>query len=108
MATIEIPVRNDIFAYSIKVTLENLVYTLRFRWNSRIEKWVMDVNDGSDEPLLSGLILFTGIPLTHRFIGVIEGLPPGQFMMIDETGQDRDADKDTFGNDVKLIYTESE
>lgn len=107
MADIQISLRTDILAYSIKVTLEDIVYTLSFRWNARLEKWIMDIGDVSGEPLLVGLPLYEGIPLTRRFVGRIDGLPPGMFMVVDETGQNRDPDLETLGGDVKLIYSEA-
>jgi hypothetical protein len=107
MADIVIPLRTDILAYALKVTLDNVVYTLRFRWNSRLAKWIMDISDVSENPLLMGLVLYEGIPLIWRFVGRIEGLPPGGFLVVDETGQNRDPDVETLGTDVKLIYTEA-
>jgi len=52
--------------------------------------------------------LLINYPLTRRFIGSIDGIPPGQFMMIDETDQERNAGRDNLGIDIKLIYLEAE
>lgn len=107
MADIQIPVRTDILAYSLEVTLEGVVYTLSFRWNARMEKWIMDIGDATGNPLLIGLVLFEGIPLIWRFVDRITGLPPGGFLVIDETGQHRDPDQDTLGLDINLVYVEA-
>lgn len=107
MANIQIPLRTDILAYSLKVTLEDVVYTLKFRWNSRLVKWIMDIRDVAGEPLLVGRVLYEGIPMIWRFVGRIEGLPPGEFFVIDETGQNRDPDLETLGTDIKLVYAEA-
>lgn len=107
MAYLEIPLRTDIYSYTEKVTLDGVVYTLEFHYNSRKDVWVMDIGDSAGVVLLAGVPLIIDYPLTARFIGVIEGLPPGQFVMVDETDQERNAGRDNLGNDIKLIYVEA-
>lgn len=107
MADIQIPLRTDILAYNLKVTLEGNVYALGFRWNLRMAKWIMDIGDSAGSPLLIGIPLFEGLPLIYRFVGRIVGLPLGEFLVVDETGQNRDPDTETLGTDVKLLYVEA-
>lgn len=107
MAYLEIPVRTDIYSYTEKVTLDGVLYTLGFHFNSRKDCWVMDIGDSAGEILLAGIPLMINYPLTRRFIGYIDGLPNGQFMMIDETDQERNAGRDNLGDDIKLIYLEA-
>ena len=42
MAVIELPVRNDLPNYEFKSELDGVVYTLRFRFNERLNDWVFD------------------------------------------------------------------
>lgn len=105
MQYFEIPLRSDIPNYSQKVTLDDVVYTLAFRYNARMTRWVMDISLSAGDALLVGVPLIQGMPLTYRFIGRLENFPPGQFWIIDETEKGRDPDRDTLGQDIKLIYT---
>lgn len=105
MLYFEVPLRSDIPSYIQKVSLDETVYMLTFRYNARLGRWIMDINTVAGVALLSGLPLIQGMPLTYRFVGRTEAFPPGQFWVIDETGQGRDPDRDTLGRDIKLIYT---
>lgn len=106
MAQLEIPVRSDFKAYSFQIDLEGTVYTLRFRFNQRMERWIMDIATAADEDILNGIVVLTGVPLTDKY--VYETLPPGRFIAIDQSGEGRNAGADDLGNDVRLIYEESE
>lgn len=105
MQYFEIPLRSDIPSYFQKVTLNEIVYTLSFRFNARMDNWIMDISSSAGITLLIGLPLVQGMPLTYRFVGRTANFPPGQFWIIDETEQGRDPDRDTLGQDIKLIYT---
>lgn len=104
----EIPLRTDLGAYEMSVVLSGVVYILSFRYNARMGRWMMDINNAANEPLLVGLPLLVSFPMTYRFVGRIDGLPGGQFMVIDETGQERIPGRDNLGEDIKLIYSEEQ
>lgn len=105
MLYFEIPLRSDFPSYFQKVTLDEVVYTLSFRFNARMNKWIMDISSSAGVALLEGLPLTQGMPLTYRFVGRTADFPLGQFWIIDETEQGGDPDRDTLGQDIKLIYT---
>jgi len=105
MAILEIPVRSDIPAYSFQITLEGSVFTMHFRYNTRAERWFMDLNDVDDVEIVSGIPLLYGLPLFDRF--KYEELPLGRFILLDETGEKRNPTRDGLGEDFKLLYKES-
>jgi hypothetical protein len=105
MALIEIPVRSDLKAYEFQIELDGGVYTLGFRYNERMDRWLMDIADGAGVEVLNGVVLLTNIPLTDDYVK--EGLPPGRFICEDRTGQSKDAGIDDLGNDVRLLYQEA-
>jgi len=105
MQYFEIPLRSDIPSYSQKATLDEVSYTLSFRFNARMDKWIMDISSSAGVALLTGVPLMMGMPLTYRFVGRTVDFPPGQFWIIDETDQGRDPGRDTLGLNIKLIYT---
>jgi hypothetical protein len=106
MAVLEIPVSNDTSFYKFQIALEDAVYILEFRFNTRMDRWLMNILNESEEPILMGIPMLTGIPLINGF--VVDGKPPGTFFCYDESGQSRNPDRETFGRDVKLVYIESE
>lgn len=103
-ASVKIPVRPDIPAFSEYVELDGVVYRLRFYWNDRLGTWLLDLRDASENAILLGIPIFTGYPLNYFTIDRIEGAPRGIFMVLDTTGQNQKADKDNFGKDVLLLY----
>lgn len=105
MAILEIPVRSDIPSYNFQITLEGIVFTLHLRYNTRLERWVMDVNDVDDANIVTGIPLLYGLPLLDRYKD--ERLPLGRFVISDETGEKRNPTRDGLGDDFKLLYRES-
>lgn len=106
MAVVEMPVRNDLPDYQFKQELEGTVYTFNFRYNERFACWIMDISDETNEnPIILGTPVQTDVDILSRFI--FSELPPGQFICIDETGEQRNPDRDNFGIEVKLFYVES-
>lgn len=106
MTTLVLPVRSDLKAYSFKVELETVIYTLSFAYNTRRGRWYMDLADQSDNDIVTGVPILVNIPLLDQYI--VEGIPPGRFIAIDESGNNKIPGEDDLGNDVKLFYQESE
>lgn len=102
-----IPVRTDIYSYTERLQLDGQVYILGLHWNPRMGAagtWLLDLSDAVGNNLLMGVPVVNGLPLTALFQGVISGLPPGDFLVIDESGQQRDPDLANFGQGVFLEY----
>lgn len=108
MSVQELPVRSDFKAYTFQIDLDGQTYTLTFRFNTRINLWVMDIADAVGTIIRggAGLVIQTNVPLTDQYQSN-SSLPPGRFIAIDETGQNRDAGTDDLGNDIKLVYEEA-
>lgn len=104
MAVLNLPVRSDFSAYGFEVDLEGTVYRLDFQYNSRLDRWVMKISDLQGNAILQGLKLLTNIVLNRQY--VVANEPPGEFMCVDESGQNKDAGRRDLGNDVKLLYIE--
>ena len=106
MATLVLPIRSDYKAYDFQVDLEGIIYTLDFGFNTRSSRWYMSIYDQAKENLLIGDIpVLINIPLHDQYID--ENLPPGRFIALDETGNNKEATVDNFGTDIKLFYQES-
>ena len=106
MSTLELPVSSELNSFEFQIDLEAIVYTLRFHYNLRLARWIMSIADSIGNDLLNGIILLTNVDLIRQYVK--EGLPPGQFYMINEADGRSIAGQNDLGNDVKLIYIESE
>lgn len=105
MAWIQIPVRSDAPSYSFVIELDGRNYTLRFRFNDRTERWTMDVATGEGEDIVCGVPLLTDTNILQRFVD--PRMPPGFFLVYDETGSAANPTRDSLGVTTKLLYEEA-
>lgn len=104
MAILEIPTFTDPSNYTEEVELDEAVFVLSFNFNSRDDRWYLDVLDQNDNQLRSSIRLVSGFPLFARW--QIRGRPDGELTMIDPSGQDIEAGIDNIGIEVFLTYIE--
>jgi hypothetical protein len=97
-----LPFIASISRYRFATTIENRVYLLDVRWNSRAESWYFDMLSEDETPLRRGMRLVLG-----AFLGVrsaSDELPHGVLMAIDRTGEGREAGFDDLGDRVVVFY----
>lgn len=99
---IEVPVRNDLSWYSELVDLAGVIYLLTFAWNTRDERWYMDIAQEDGTTLINGIPLVVDFPLLSRFASNL--LPAGMLMAVDNTGGGEEAEDEDLGDRVKLIF----
>jgi len=105
LTTLVIPVRADLPAYTFQIELDGSLYTLTFRYNERMDRWLMDIADENEDALLLGIPILTDFNLIERFKD--DNLPPGEFFALDESGAQKYAGREDLGNDIKLFYVEA-
>ena len=105
MAIIGIPLRNDIPSYQFRVDLDGTTYTLSIRYNTRMDRWIMDFNDENNSPLITGIILILGTSLLDRFAKA--ELPDGHLFLINIENENTEGNRDNFSNNVQLFYEEA-
>lgn len=100
MATIEIPLRSDIFYYEFTKELEGVVYSFRLRYNLRADSWILDFID------IANAIRLTG---GQDLLGQLHHLdvPPGRLEIVDLDGMFAEPNKTNIGDRVILQYTEA-
>lgn len=99
MATIIIPLRNDIFHYSFTKELDGVVYAFRIRYNRRADSWILDFTD-----VVNGIRLSGGQDLLRQFKHL--EVPPGRLEITDLDGKFTEPNKTNLGDRVILQYTE--
>ena len=105
MATLEIPVRSDVPAFRFQLPLEGRIYFFEFRFNTRMGRWLMDIENEAQLALILGIPIFAGVSVLDGYTS--DTLPPGVFVAVDMAGKNRDPDRENFGGDLKLYYRES-
>ena len=106
MATLQLPVRSDIPAYQFSIDLESVNYNFNFRYNTRLNRWFMNILDTEENVLLSGVKVLINFDLTYKYR--YKDIPPGSFFCIDETGANQNPEREDLGNTHKLLYVEAE
>ena len=103
MSVLSIPIlTGTTVPFNQETDLDGRVYSLSYRYNGRDGKWRMTFEiDGV--VILRSLVLVIGEDLLSESRH-IEGLPPGNLIVRDVEGLDRDPDGVQFGETVLLLY----
>lgn len=105
MATLALPLRNDVPYFDFFVELEGVTYGFAFRWNHRAKAWFVDLKDADDQPIVSGARVVVDFPLFIR--SADPRRPPGLFIVTDTTGKRIDPGEHDLGGRVMVLYVES-
>lgn len=103
-----IPVNGELPHQLFNVQLDGATYGLELRWNQRALGWFLSIFDVSGNLLLSGRRLVVGWGLIARFKKWNASLPPGDFIVVDSTGEGLEPGLDELGTRVKLVYIEAQ
>ena len=101
MATLTIPVRNDIFFYRQFVTLDNVEYIMVFDLNDREDSWYL----GFEDDILNGIRISGNNDILKQYHHL--DVPPGELKIVDLDGLNREPSRATFGDRVILTYEET-
>lgn len=103
---IEIPVYSSVSArYSLDISLNGVVFTLRFDWNTRDEAWTMDIVDNTPADILTGVKLVPNYLLVKQY-AMRPGMPEGDFYLLDTSTikLDKIVTYDNFGDRYRLMF----
>lgn len=99
---LNLPARNDLPYYKFKITLSNVIFSLDFKYNTRMSRWIMNINDASENQILSGIPVLINRNLTAQYSTL--SIPAGTIFANDDTGQDTQPTQFSFGTDHTLLY----
>lgn len=85
---IVIPTSETLPNYVQDTALDGRDYRLRFRWNARISRWSLGVYTESEDPIVEGVLLVSGVSLLRKVadarvppgilaVQSVDGAPPG-------------------------------
>lgn len=106
MATLQIPTRADLTHYTQTVDLDGVTHGLELYWNERDASWYLTLWDEAfTTRILASRRIVLGAQLVGRFR--LEGLPAGELVPVDTSGQSREAGQAELGERVVLLYLEA-
>ncbi len=107
MAMLEIPIDSLLDSQKLELSLDGILYRLRIYWNIRQSSWSMDIAESNDNVLIQGIKIESDWLPVYRY--QITNFPPGEFIVVDTSGQGLPPTRDNFGTDgvVKLMYDEA-
>lgn len=106
MALLRLPVNSDLIAFRFKSELDGSILDYQFSFNSRYERWFLNVFDGNGNALLTGRCININLDLLGRFLR--EDLPAGLLVAINLVNVHEEATLLTLGNDCPVLYEEAE
>jgi len=102
-----IPIDNDLTSQEIEVVLDGTPFNINLTYNARFDFWTMNFLNLEDESLVAGIKLVLDFPLLEQWVD--KGLPPGEIIAVDTTGNETEINRDNLGETVELVYlTEDE
>lgn len=101
-----IPIDNSQVVFKQLMTLNNVVVNFRFYFNSRSQRWKMDMLDQDNSPIILGRTINLGLDLMGRHQD--ERLPEGFLNTFDLKDLDTEANLDNFGADVLMVFDTEE
>ena len=103
MSIVKVPVNQEAAIFQFSIELDGLTYGMLFRWNERSGQWALDLLDGEGNALVTGIRCVINVPLLANYHGR-DGVPAGELLFVDTSGQDVDADFEDLGRRVLLYY----
>lgn len=97
-----IPCRPDLTWYDMQVVLEDVTFTLEFRWNAVEECWYMDLKAEDDDPIVTSVKVVVDFPLCNRVNDPRR--PSGYFMANDTANLGEDPGIADLGDRVRLLF----
>lgn len=99
-----IPARNDLPFYSFRCTLTGVIYTLQMKYNTRMQRWIMDINDSNGNQIFSGAPILIDLDIFGQYTTL--AIPVGVIFAVDDTGQDAQPERFSFGLTNTLWYND--
>lgn len=109
-----IPLPAGLPHFELQARLDDITYTLEFRWNVRAAAWFLNILDADGAALYrAGARVVVDFPLAlhgerAQLDGdgkvIVAGAPPGMLVVLDTTGRHTDPDFDAMGTTAQLLY----
>lgn len=96
---VQLPLSNDVPWYTFQTTLAGTQYTFVLRFNTRMNRWLMDILDATaSTTLIAGLPLLIERDIAGQY-AYVTGIPQGTLFCTDDTGAGAQPTRLSFGLD---------
>jgi hypothetical protein len=102
MVVFSIPTSSTQTWYSQSIVLSGVTYVLEFRYNSRMQRWIMSILDSGEQPIIMGIPLLIQRNLTSQYTQL--AIPAGALYCTDDTGNALQPSLSSFLVDHTVIY----
>lgn len=102
MSVLNLPVQLKTEDWDQTTELDDEVFGIQFRWQSRYEAFYTGWLDAEDARILSGSRISTGTIMSSSYFR--DALPAGQIQVVGQEGNETDPGVDDLGDKVKLPY----
>lgn len=92
-------------SWQAQITLTDVIFNLRFKWNALNKYWVMSIYSRNDEPILLGVKVVVNWNLTGQFVTV--GIPTGDIVCQNVLGGFEKIMRFDMGEIDELFYYEA-
>lgn len=99
-----VPARNDLPFYQFTITLSGVLFQLEFKYNTRMSRWILSINDPSGNQIMSGIPILIGRALFNQYVEL--PIPEGTFFAQDNTLQEQQPTQFSFGLQNTLYYVD--
>jgi len=105
MAILQFPTIRDLAHYTFELSLDGVVFRLKFKYNSREEAWYFNVSDANNVILRAGLKVVNEWDLL-RLWAARTGRPLGEIVTVNLGDVPAPPTLNQLGEDVVLTYNE--
>lgn len=102
MVVFEIPTSASQTWYTQTLALSGVTYILEFRYNTRMARWILNIRDAGETPILMGIPLLIDRNLTGQYTQL--SLPPGTMLCVDDSGNNLQPTLSSFLTDHAVLY----
>lgn len=104
MTFFTVPINVKLPWQQYKITLSGVIFTLEVKYNVRMDRWILNINDASGVQVLQGMILLINRNITGQYRTL--KIPVGVFFATDDTGKETQPNRNSFGVDHTLFYAD--
>lgn len=102
----EIPTKSDQVDYNYNLDIAGTTYFLRFRYNSRMKRYMLDILDLDKTVIIAGLPILSSVPTIEDYVDI--RLPAGVILPFDNEGQQKNAEVRELGDRVRIYFEANE
>lgn len=99
---VEIPIHSNKSHYTFDTVIEDKELSFKLRFNTRMNRWIMDILDIAQDPIFTGIPVHINLDLLGNFYD--KRFPKGMLIAKNFTDKNVEPTRENLGTDVKLFF----